>query len=52
MAKTKIRIPKTDIDITCRNEREASLARIFVRQFNDVVRWAVEWTGLSPTALN
>lgn len=42
MAKTKIRIPKTDIDITCHNEREASLARIFVRQFDDVVRWAVE----------
>lgn len=40
--KTKIRIPKTDIDITCHNKREESLARIFVRQFHQVVEWALE----------
>ena len=40
--KTEIRIPKTDIDITCHNEREATLARIFINQFKDVVDWAVE----------
>lgn len=40
--KTKVRIPKTDIDIICRNKREESLARIFVRQFHQVVEWAVE----------
>lgn len=40
--KAKVRIPKTDIDIICRNEREKSLARIFVRQMDDVVRCALE----------
>ena len=40
--KTKIRIPKTDIDITCHNKREEALARIFVRQFHQVVEWALE----------
>lgn len=40
--KTKIRIPKTDIDIICHNKREESLARIFVRQFHQVVEWALE----------
>ena len=40
--KTKVRIPKTDIDIICRNKREESLARIFVRQCHQVVEWALE----------
>ena len=40
--KSTIRIPKTEIDITCRNKREEGLARIFVRQFHQVVRWALE----------
>lgn len=40
--KTKVRIPKTDIDIICHNQREESLARIFVRQFHQVVEWALE----------
>lgn len=40
--KTEIRIPKTDITITCRNKREQSLGRIFVRQIHQVVGWALE----------
>ena len=40
--KTKVRIPKTDIDIICRNKREESLAGIFVRQFYQVVDWALK----------
>lgn len=40
--KAKVRIPKTDIDIICHNQREEGLARIFVRQFHQVVEWALE----------
>ena len=40
--KAKIRIPKMDAVIMCRNEREAKLARILVNNMRDVVEAAIE----------
>lgn len=55
--KTEVRIPKTDIVITCHNKREATAARIFVNALNldaeaayEGWNWALEIVGVGGSS--